>query len=117
MKRLTLDETWKNCLSMWRWIAKEKENENADGVWALKRQWIEENDLETHEVQNKCFFCEYDRENSGINPDRHTDSCPDCPGSIVDPSFDCYHPDYDFEADPIAFYNKLVSLNRKRLKK
>ena len=124
--KLTLNETWKQCLSMWWWIAKEirkyglkkfnllTEDEKIDFVDSLKEQWLVNHDFDPDEITNTCFFCEKG------NP---AEDCSRCPGHLVDPSFYCYWDTigekankYNWCGHPIAFYNKLVSLNRKRLK-
>jgi len=108
MKRLNLDETWRLCLSMWRWIAKEKRTGSRISVPTLKARWVKKYGFGAYEINGDCFFCEYIDKRS-----RHCDSCPPCK---VDNDFACNHKDYHYASNPIAFYNKLVSLNRKRLK-
>lgn len=103
--KFNLDETWKLCLSQWRWIAKEIKKDPNSGVWVLKAKWVNEHG---YDVKYDCFFCEY----SG----RRNDSCYLCPGTQIDPEFNCEDVEYHYANKPIAFYNKLVSLNRKRLK-
>ena len=108
MKRLTIDKTWELCLAMWRWIANERRKGNTAPIYYLKEEWAEKHDYSV-DLHEECFFCEYGErgDNSG---------CRLCPGKKVDPDFDCEDRDYHFTLYPIAFYNKLVSLNRKRLK-
>jgi len=111
---MTLNETWKKCMSMWRWIAKMKRTGDGRGVWKLKEAWMEKRGISGIELD--CFFCGYQK----THKTKHrasTSNCFVCPGSKVDPEFDCYDEKYSWEDEPIAFYNKLVSLNRKRLKK
>lgn len=99
-KKQKLDECWKNCLSMWRWIAKEvKAGTDAD-VGDLKVGWLARHGFSN--ISDNCFFCDYGRTYS------------ECPGKLVDKDFNCEDEDYDYWEEPIAFYNKLVSLNRKR---
>ena len=109
MKRLTLDETWKLCLSMWRWIAKMIREGSELFVSELKDQWLRDHGYE-HEVWLTCFFCGYIH-----HPKRTCDT--NCPARMIDRNFNCHNPDYDYQSKPIAFYNKIVSLNRKRLAK
>lgn len=104
--RMTLDETWKNCLSMWRWIAKEVRNGNPKGADSLKIEWTKAHDLYTS--ARSCFFCDYANALNG--------GCNKCPAWKIEPGFNCSAPEHDHTDNPIAFYNKLVSLNRKRLK-
>ena len=108
MKRLTLDQTWKLCLSMWRWIAKQIREGSKERVRNLKRIWVDKHGY-TY-IMEDCFFCEYTRS--------HDVMCyPNCPGKKVDIGFSCTTHDNEWSIKPIAFYNKLVSVNRKRLAK
>ncbi len=108
MKRLTLDQTWKLCLSMWRWIAKQIREGSEKSVAELKAQWATKHGYE--ELHNLCFFCAW------VKPAGRY-CAGDCPGEKVEKNFDCNNAKYDYEDEPIAFCNKLVSLNRKRLAK
>jgi hypothetical protein len=122
-KRMTLDETWKNCLSMWRWIAKQIKNRKGFNgfslvrkqaiVERLKAEWIESHGFSG--IRHNCFFCEYDW--------HRDDRCTFCPAEKIEKGFHCHQAGFlspvlphSFAYRPIAFYNKLVSLNRKRLK-
>lgn len=111
MKRLTLNKTWELCLAMWRWIAEEARKGNTDTVHCLKSEWLSANGFGGVDVADDCFFCEYTMRGKGGEP------CRLCPGKKVDPRFYCMTAAYDFEEEPIAFYNKLVAFNKKRLKK
>jgi len=117
MKKLTLDQTWKKCLSMWRWIAKQKrEGSSKDGV-GLKHEWLENHGWQQFKIQENCFFCE-----RAVLLIGHTDTlgvgCSGkCPAQKIEKDFDCQVNGCHWAYDPIAFYNKLVSLNRKRLAK
>jgi len=108
MKKLTLDETWRLCLIMWRWIAKEARAGSRDAIWGLKCEWLEKHGYE--DVSCNCFFCEY--------ADKRKACCDLCPAYKIDKEFyefGCQNAEYDWRVKPIAFYNKLCSLNRKRL--
>ena len=109
MKKLTLNETWRLCLSMWRWIAKMKRNGSVCSVLELKEIWLIKHGFGLGDIYLGCFFCE---------EGHHADigRCVNCPGRKVDQTFDCRYFEYNFQDKPIQFYNKLVSLNRKRLK-
>ena len=109
MKRLTLNETWKLCLSMWRWIARQwkKRNISADG---LKEEWLDNHGFAYEGIDKDCFFCKYTQQNNDGD-------CDACPGKMVSERFSCTKITHHYQYKPIAFYNKLVSLNRKRLKK
>jgi len=103
-KKMNLEDTWKNCLAMWRWIAEQRRKRDKRGVFKLKEVWLEENGFKR--IYENCFFCNYALFN-----------CPACPGKQVSKRFDCQRKTYHFEYRPIAFYNKLVALNKKRKKK
>lgn len=115
MKRLTLDQTWKLCISMWRWIAKMLRDGSRKSIDNLKIQWLKAHQYELGENDEymtlNCFFCEYDEQQ------QRKGNCHFCPGKKVDEIFSCTNSMYCWSSDPIAFYNKLVSLNRKRLAK
>ena len=119
-KRMNLEDTWKLCLSMWRWIAKEWKSGNKQSTAILKKQWIEKHGY-ISEVGNwtpsfaaDCFFCDYAWKYS--NDESFPDYCRLCPAKKIDKGFQCQSSDYNYDNKPIAFYNKLRSLNRKRLK-
>lgn len=111
MKRLTLNETWKLCLAMWRWIARQvRAGRNDVDVSKLKDEWLAKKGFDPMEILHSCFFCHY-------TTDSDLEDCEQCPGRKVDPYFGCCGGKYYYRFHPIAFYNKLVRLNRKRLKK
>ena len=105
MKRLTLNETWVECLKKWKWIAQQKMK--GDIVHILKVQWLEDNGYCTDDVRYHCFFCEY--------TNKRGRRCDLCPGRKIDPGFECRNSDYDYFDEPILFYAKLKKLNRIRL--
>ena len=111
MKRLTLDQTWKLCLSMWRWIAKQKKGGSKKRVETLKRLWLTSNGFKKKYVQHDCFFCEYDSQHHG--------SCFSCPATKIEEIefIHCTTRKYNWKLRPIDFYDILHSLNRKRLAK
>lgn len=110
-KKLTLNETWRLCLSMWRWIAKQvRMGSETAVVWDLKYKWLNKNWTKTP-PKNECFFCEYTK--THYRKDKA--SCQICPGALVEKQFRCDNRKYHYKSHPIAFYNKLRSLNRKRL--
>ena len=114
MKKLTLDETWRLCLSMWRWIAKEKRNGSLSHVSDLKIRWLESHGFDPSDLRDECFFCEYDLRRYDIGRNQ---VCSRCPAKKIAEWFDCADEDHHWACSPIAFYNKLVSLNKKRLAK
>ena len=106
---MTLEETWRLCLSMWRWIAKEKRAGNKREVESLKMEWLDNHGYDEDGLWCDCFFCDYAYY-------RKEDMCGSCPVRMVDKNFDCHKEDYNYEKKPVKFYNKLVALNKKRLK-
>ncbi len=112
MKKLNLDETWRLCLSMWRWIAKEVENGTDASIDGMKKRWLAGHKMELGKDSERCFFCEYfkKRKKDGEYCFKH------CPGRKIDKHFDCCNYEYHYSGRPVKFYNKLVSLNRKRCK-
>ena len=105
MKKLSLEQTWRYCLKMWKWIAlKYIENPQRD-VHDLKVQWSKENGLESPR-ESYCLFCQYAAD--------HENVCGHCPGCLVDPDFSCFNTEYDWEGKPLAFYQELLRLNQIR---
>lgn len=113
MKRLTLDETWVLCLKMWKWIAaQKKENRRKDGE-ILKIEWLESHGYRCGELHLDCFFCEY----GYYHAKGKKGTCDKCPARKINPKFDCLSIGYGYNDKPIAFYAKLVALNKKRKSK
>ena len=110
MKKLTLNETWTECLKMWKWVADQKRKGDIGGVINnvvfFKRQWLEDNGYCVDNVGSHCFFCEY--------VDKRDRGCELCPGRKIDQRFACSNSDYDYFNEPILFYKKLKKLNRIR---
>ncbi len=106
MKKLTLNETWKLCLKMWKWIAAESKKLPGSSTPALKIQWVCMNGFSVDEICGNCFFCEYD--------DELNRTCEFCPGKKVDRSFDCCNSNYNYSSKPAAFYKELCRLNKIR---
>ena len=121
MKRLTLDQTWTQCLKMWRCIAKQtraaiKADKGWDSVETLKAKWVDKHGLENACLCDHCFFCEYAY--LATTPEEcptWSEKCWKCPAKKIDKDFYCKHPEYNFQSNPIAFYKKLVALNKIRL--
>ena len=111
MKKLTLNKAWELCMSQWRWIVKMIRAGDDRYVGELKIAWLEKHKYENDEIDGNCFFCHYNRQ-GGVDDE----GCVSCPGVIVDKAFSCDDDDYDYLYEPIKFYNKLRSLNRKRNK-
>lgn len=109
---MTLNQTWKNCLQMWKWI---------DEVWdlemdveKLKWQWLKEHG--NPKVHFGCFFCEYQEKNDPIGDIRgslwdKSSGCQHCPGVIVDPHFHCENEQCHYLEDPKGFYQILLELD------
>lgn len=113
MKR-TLDQTWTLCLRMWKHITRRIEDvENPidlppgylTEVIFLKEKWLEDNSFGDEDIMSDCFFCEHCRNRVG---------CCLCPGRLVDPEFDCEHPEHHYRENPREFYRELLRLNRIR---
>lgn len=112
MKKLTLNKTWKLCLKMWRWIAKEKRNGNELPVIELKGKWTKRHGFKTL-ICNDCFFCQYAITHK-MRVKVKGAGCSDCPGTKVDRLFYCENLGCTWDEEPVAFYKKLLALNRKR---
>jgi hypothetical protein len=115
MKKLNLDETWRLCLSMRRWIAKKMRKNDTLDVDDLKYSWLYSHTKDKPE--NECYFCERNKQMGGVSLLDECGDCRYCPPREIDKDFTCNNPDYHYYQKPIAFYNKLRSLNRKRLAK
>jgi len=117
--KLSLDDTWKYCLSMWKTVSEKQKKDKSADVEELKNEWATANGFTykaskvpyREKVEATCFFCDYATRHGSGWP-----VCGKCPAKKVDPYFDCIHSEYNYEHQPIKFYNKIVSLNRKRLK-
>ena len=105
MKKLTLEETWTECMRMWRWIAKKIRKDDTYDVNDLKITWLEKHGYRDEDIISDCFFCEYAEYNG---------KCTSCPGGKVDESFNCENLEYHWQAEPLKFYEKLKELNRIR---
>ena len=113
MKRLTIDQTWEQCLGMWKWISrrckKGKTYSRYDNhVDRLKLEWLGLNGVDADEVRDECFLCQY------TVPDGN---CLRCPAVKVDRDFMCSNVAYDYASKPRLFYAKLKELNKIRLAK
>ena len=108
---MTLNKTWKECISLWRWVAKQIGEGSTLNVFALKSMWMSDHGFSN--IESDCFFCEYTKQH-----DKLGDSvCAKCPGRKVDKNFSCTDNDYNYKHQPVKFYNKIAYLNRKRQKK
>ena len=105
MKKLNLDETWKKCLLMWRWIIRQPCPRN---VLRLKEKWLKKNGFDYGDIESDCFFCDYANRYMG---------CFSCPGGKVEKNFSCCNYDYHYFYKPVAFLKKITELNKIRLAK
>ncbi|KKN77624.1 hypothetical protein LCGC14_0358990 [marine sediment metagenome] len=104
---MNLNDTWKNCLKMWKWIAEQSSTRGAIG---LKHEWMKANNCDS--LINDCHFCQYHNEQGGENSEQGF--CLSCPGVLVDPTFDCMSGIYGY-GTPIKFNEKIIALNKQRL--
>ena len=98
---MNLEKTWKECLKMWKWIAKEYEMKMSIAI--LKIKYLDDHKME--EIAASCFFCDY------------VESCGGCPGRLVDAEFDCKNLEYSYLYKPKEFYQELLRLNGIRLER
>ncbi len=108
MEKLNLDETWRLCLKMWKWVVKQRRSGRKDNIDSLKEEWCDENHYQ--EIILSCFFCEYDK--------RYGNQCFSCPARRIEKDFKCHGAvaiHYFF--NPEEFYKNLLRLNKIRLAK
>ena len=101
---MTLDQTWTNCLRMWKWI--DKVWKPGMSVVVLKKEWLEKW-MPAANINSDCFFCEYDVQNG-------LESCNCCPGRLVNLRFTCDRKTYNYFKHPKKFYQKLLQLDARR---
>ena len=115
--RLSIDEAWDKCLDMWQWIAEVKlglEEYNFVSIIHLKIRWLKDNHIGA-KIKNDCYFCEYAQQQY-IND--NMERCYSCPPISVAKRFHCESNLREaWHINPVAFYNKLLVLNKKRLVK
>ena len=100
--KLTIDEAWKYCLEMWKWISENANSESYVGV--LKVEWLEEHAPQFENMYCNCFFCEYnDQTCSDL-------SCANCPGRVYgsDTVLWCARNDIHYKHKPKEFYAELL---------
>ena len=107
-----LDRCWKNCLRMWKWVSEQYDGSN--DVPTLKGVW-----LKSHRFRNieaNCVFCEWHQSHGGGECEyQEVTICENCPGVYISKSFCCQsYPTYQYDANPKAFYRKLLQLDAKR---
>lgn len=113
---MTIDQTWKNCLRMWKWI----NTEWKPGMKSkeLKEQWFEKFWRDKKQIELHCFFCEYHIKHDSLGSIREADrplsqGCQHCPGVLVNKCFHCERKSYNWWG-PKTFYKKLLQLDAKR---
>jgi len=126
VKRLTLDETWEECLRMWKWIASSPRLPKHKCpshylIVELKRTWLKKEGYDPQGMADKCFFCEYAVQkyidSNGKLPKSLSLRCSYCPGRKVSRKFDCMCDDYNYARFPKRFYAELCRLNKIRMDK
>lgn len=105
---MTLDQTWRACLAMWKWVADEWVADRS--VKSLKKDWLRANIGTNWNLQADCFFCQYRKEHKTLGDG----VCATCPGMLVDEDFGCESAAYKYDTKPKQFYQKLLELNAKR---
>jgi hypothetical protein len=108
---MTLNQTWKNCLRMWKWIAKNWEP--GANIRVLKRQWFCKYKPQL-DIESDCFFCEYQSQHNTKVDTLIIPDCMACPGKLVSKHFNCCCKTYNYEYHPKKFYQKLLQLDAKR---
>ncbi len=110
-----LDRCWKNCITMWKWIA-ENWKPGMD-VYAMKNQWLKNHHFSRRSLVNNgaCFFCEYYVSHGGGHfRYRGEWICKNCPGAYISKSFNCSSRKYHYKTNPKGFCRELVQLDKKR---
>lgn len=97
---LTLDETWNECMEMWR---ERVAQYLLTGVVLSKFKYLKDRGFS--QLEGGCFFCEYNRKHGGGF------SCMTCPGRLVDETFHCCNREYDWAENPVEFLAELERLN------
>ncbi len=109
MKKLNLDETWKLCLEMWKWVVKQRRLGRKGSVDELKDEWCGINNYE--ELLLDCFFCER-------TAFRGSRRCRLCPARRIEKDFSCTNEaGIHYFHSPKKFYTNLLRLNKIRLAK
>ena len=111
MKRLTVDQTWRECLAMWKWISRQCLGKSKEwcrsNVTPLKVEWLDFNGINANEVEESCFFCERSKGRCGY-------VCRRCPARAIDRNFYCMSREHNYEHLPRLFYAELKRLDKIR---
>jgi hypothetical protein len=59
--QITLDESWDWCIAMWSSISRRCLKDTATHVGFMKEQFLKEHDIEPDDLDQNCFFCQYDK--------------------------------------------------------
>ena len=118
---MELKESWEKCMKMWRSFDFDEDFD----IHEAKRKYCAENNIV---IEWSCWFCDYIRVNEGIpapyfEDEKHKEvypnedniyRCPKCPGSQVDPEFNCEGDlskgEYSWIEDPEGFLKRLEEL-------
>ena len=100
-KDMMIDEIWKQCIKMWRWIVRQIEAGDERTIHKLKRTWLQEHGF-SPSIHGACFFCE------------SCTNCGNCPGAIIDECFSCFRDDIAYNLHPKAFLKELFHLDNIR---
>ena len=104
---LTLDKIWDLEIAQYTYVA-EHYKPGVNTVDDLKTEWLEKNGFA--DLECGCFFCQYTKDKGGAE-------CELCPGKLVDPDFNCGHPDYKWDSKPVALLAEFKRLNAIRNKR
>lgn len=104
---MNLNKTWVECLRMWHDITTLPEYINMN-VGDAKRKWKLANGYASKGAN--CFFCHYSQVTKTV-----ISFCANCPGVLVDKTFNCCNRAYSYDIKPKKFYQELVRLNKIRL--
>lgn len=112
-QKLSLDKTWTECLRMWKWVAGQIKKDSLPlfDVKDLKEKWLNTHGYKNKSISRDCFFCEYADHKHGCST-----SCPALEIDEKEWEVDgCCNYRWHYEHKPLAFYAKLVELNKIRL--
>ena len=114
MKKLTVDQTWEQCLAMWKWISLCIGRGTKKSIAKLKAEWLAKTNIRV--LQDNCFFCEKAMKDAQRRKlEWFYPNCKTCPAKKVDAEFNCQDHGYDFLHQPRKFYAKLKQLDKIRL--
>jgi hypothetical protein len=110
-----LNEVWSECIRMHKDISENPLTYKDYG--RPKITWLEKNGYDYTTISHQCFFCQYAK---ASDPEHQSSpfsekGCQECPGVLVDPSFNCLSSEYDYACYDSRFVNELEHLNKQRL--